>query len=150
MKDLKIAIASDHGGFELKEILIDYLEKKYEIIDCGPDNEDSVDYPDYALKVCKKIDKKEVERGILICGTGLGMSYSANKYKGIRAAAVSDPFSAKMAIRHNDAQVLCLGGRVVGEELAKMIVDEYLTHAFDGGRHQRRIDKITEIEENHG
>lgn len=147
---LKIAIGSDHGGFELKEKLIEYLKDRYEIIDCGPENKESVDYPDYALKVCRKIEKKEADRGILICGTGLGMSYAANKFEGIRAAAVSEPFSAKMAICHNNAQVLCLGERVLGDELAKMIVDEYLTHEFDGGRHQRRIDKITEIEKNYG
>ncbi|MEG1994321.1 MAG: ribose 5-phosphate isomerase B, partial [Oscillospiraceae bacterium] len=123
-------------------------EKEIEFIDCGCYTADSVDYPDMAEKVCKSILGGESERGILVCGTGIGISISANKFKGIRAACCSDAFSAKYTRLHNDANILCMGGRVVGGGLACMMVDEFLGTDFEGGRHQRRIDKITEIENN--
>ena len=145
---MKIAIGCDHGGYELKMKLIPHLkEKGYEIEDYGCDSTDSVDYPDYALKVCHSVTSGESERGILICGTGLGMSMAANKVKGIRAAVCHDTFSAEFTRRHNDANVLCMGGRVIGPGLACKVVDAYLDSEFEGGRHQRRIDKVMAIED---
>ena len=142
-----IAIGCDHGGFELKNIIVSYLEELgYEYTDCGVYNENSVDYPDVAKIVCSKIQKKECELGILVCGTGIGMNMCANKHKGIRAAQCHDTFSAKMTRQHNDANVLTMGGRVVGSELAKEIVYEFLNNKFEGGRHENRVRKMMEIE----
>ena len=138
-----IGIGSDHGGFELKSYVIEYLkEKGYEIKDYGTYSEDSIDYPDCAAPVCKAVQSGEIEKGILICGTGIGISIAANKYKGIRAALCADVYSAKMSRQHNNAQILCLGGRVTGRELAYMIVDTWLTTEFEGGRHEKRVEKI--------
>jgi len=138
-----IGIGSDHGGFELKGYIIEYLkEKGYEIKDYGTYSEDSIDYPDCAAPVCKAVQSGEIEKGILICGTGIGISIAANKYKGIRAALCADVYSAKMSRQHNNAQILCLGGRVTGRELAYMIVDTWLTTEFEGGRHEKRVEKI--------
>ena len=142
-----IAIGSDHGGYELKNHIIKHLEEKgIELNDMGCFSEDSVDYPDIAEKVCAEINEGRAERGILICGTGIGISIAANKIKGIRAALCSDVYSAKMCRQHNNANVVCLGGRVTGRELAFMIVDTYLNEQFEGGRHQKRIDKIHALE----
>ena len=142
-----IAIGSDHGGYELKNHIIKHLkEKGIELNDVGCFSEDSVDYPDIAEKVCAEINEGRAERGILICGTGIGISIAANKIKGIRAALCSDVYSAKMCRQHNNANVICLGGRVTGRELAFMIVDTYLNEQFEGGRHQKRIDKIHTLE----
>lgn len=142
-----IAIGSDHGGFELKNHIIKYLsEKGMEINDMGTYSEDSCDYPDIAEKVCKSVTAGEAEKAILVCGTGIGISIAANKVKGIRAALCGDVYSAKMTRKHNDANVLCLGGRVAGRELAFMICDTFLSEEFEGGRHQTRIDKIYAIE----
>ncbi len=142
-----LAIGSDHGGFELKGHIIEHLkEKGIEVKDFGTYSEDSVDYPDCAKPVCEAVLAGECERGILICGTGIGISMAANKFDGIRAALCSDVFSAKMAKEHNNANIICLGGRVTGRELAYMIVDTYLEAQFQGGRHQNRIDKIHAIE----
>lgn len=142
-----IAIGSDHGGYELKNHIIKHLEEKgIELNDVGCFSEDSVDYPDIAKKVCAEINEGRAERGILICGTGIGISIAANKIKGIRAALCSDVYSAKMCRQHNNANVICLGGRVTGRELAFMIVDTYLNEQFEGGRHQKRIDKIHALE----
>ena len=142
-----IAIGSDHGGFELKGHIVEHLkEKGIEVKDFGVYSEDSVDYPDCAKPVCTSVLDGECERGILVCGTGIGISMAANKFKGIRAALCGDVFSAKMAKEHNNANVICLGGRVTGRELANMIVDTFLEAEFQGGRHQNRIDKIHEIE----
>lgn len=142
-----IAIGSDHGGYELKNHIIKHLEEKgIELNDVGCFSEDSVDYPDIAEKVCAEINEGRAERGILICGTGIGISIAANKIKGIRAALCSDVYSAKMCRQHNNANVICLGGRVTGRELAFMIVDTYLNEQFEGGRHQKRIDKIHALE----
>ena len=143
-----LAIGCDHGGFELKNHIISYLkEQGMEIKDFGTYDENSVDYPDIAKKVCASITSGECERGILVCGTGIGMSIAANKVKGIRAAMCTDVYSAKMTKQHNNTNVLCLGGRVTGRELAFMICDTWLSEEFMGGRHQNRIDKITAIEQ---
>ena len=143
-----IAIGCDHGGYELKKEIEAYLDSRgLEYRDYGCDSTDSVDYPIYARKVAHAIVKGECERGILICGTGLGISLAANKVKGIRAAVCSEPFTAKMARVHNNCNILAFGARVVGAELAKMIVETWLDAEFEGGRHQRRVDLITAIEE---
>ncbi len=143
-----IAIGSDHGGFQLKNELIKYLESKdIDIKDFGCYTEDSVDYPDIAEIVCDSVVSGECEKGILVCGTGIGMSIAANKIKGIRAALLNDTFSARMTAAHNNSNVIALGGRVVGPELAKDIVDAYLNSEFLGGRHQARVDKIKKLEE---
>lgn len=142
-----IAIGSDHGGFALKEVIVEYLKcEGYELKDFGTHSEDSVDYPDIAVPVCESVVNGECEYAILVCGTGIGMNMCANKVKGIRAAQCSDTFSAKMTRQHNNANVLTLGGRVVGPELAKEIVREFLTNSFLGDRHQNRIDKMMNLE----
>ena len=144
---MKIAISSDHGGNNLrKEImaLLDELQITYE--DFGPKTNDSVDYPDYARPVAEKVATGEFDRGILICGTGIGISIAANKFKGIRCALVHDVFSAKATRCHNDSNVLAMGERVIGPGLAREIVMTWLNTDFEGGRHTARIQKITEIE----
>lgn len=145
---MKIAIGNDHGGVDLKKEIIDYLkDQDHEIINVGTDTNDSCDYPNIAVKVANLIKAKKVDRGILICGTGIGMSISANKIEGIRAACCSEPYSAKLSREHNNANILCFGARVVGSELAKMIVDEYLKAEFLGDRHERRVALISDIEQ---
>ena len=145
----KIAIASDHGGFELKETVIAHLlNDGWEIDDLGPNNEDSVDYPDYGIKLAEIIANKKAERGIVICGTGVGMSIVVNRFPGIRGTLCSDIYTAKMSREHNDSNILIMGGRVIGKGLASEIVDTWLNTAFEGGRHQRRIDKINKIDAN--
>ena len=140
---MKIAIASDHGGFELKEKIYKYLlDKGYEITNFGTDSTESCDYPVFAKKVCNAILKENFERGILICGTGIGMSIMANRFKGIRAACLSDKYSAQMTRKHNDSNVLCFGARVIDESLAKEIVDIWLKTEYEAGRHQKRIDML--------
>ena len=143
-----IAIASDHGGFAMKEDILAHLKAKgVEVKDLGCYSEASVDYPVYADKVCKGILAGTYERGILVCGTGVGMSIAANKYPGIRASLCSDCYSAQMTMEHNNSNVLCLGGRTVGVELAKMIVDTYLAASFSGlEKHARRVAMIGELE----
>ena len=149
---MKIAIAADHGGFELKDSMVEYIKSLgNEVVDLGTNSADSVDYPDYAKKVCEEIQKGNSDLGILICGTGIGMSLAANKFEGIRAACVSDVYSAKMSRNHNNANVLCIGARVIGDEVAKLIIKTFLENEFEAGRHQRRVDKIMAIEkENKG
>lgn len=144
---MKIAIGADHGGFELKESIKRHLEEVggYEICDYGTHTSDSVDYAAIAYKVANAVAEEKI-LGILCCGTGIGISLAANKVKGIRAACCSDYFSAKLTRAHNDANILCLGGRVVGAGLANELVDIFLTTEFEGGRHQRRIDQISAIE----
>lgn len=145
---MKIGLGSDHGGFELKEKIKGYLENKgLEVVDYGTFDEESVDYPDYGKKVGQAVASKEVERGIVVCGTGIGISIAANKVKGVRCALCSEEYSARMSRKHNDANVLALGGRVLGEELAISIVDAYLEEDFEAGRHERRVKKIMEIED---
>ncbi len=142
-----IAIGSDHGGYELKEQLLQFLEENgYETEDCGTFSGESVDYPDIAEKVAKVVLAGDAERGILVCGTGIGISIAANKIDGIRAAHCTDPYSARMAREHNNANIIALGGRITGTELAIEILRAYLDAEFQGGRHQRRVDKITALE----
>lgn len=141
----KIVIASDHGGFELKLKIKEYLlSQNYDVLDLGTDSNKSCDYPYFAKKLCSKILSGEFNKGILICGTGLGMSICANRFKGIRAACVSDTYSAKMSRLHNNSNVLCLGSRVLGDGLACDILDIWLNTSFEGNRHQKRLDMIDE------
>ena len=143
----KIAIASDHGGYELKKNLIAFLTNSNLVInDFGPTNPDSVDYPDYGVKVVKAILENKVERGIVICGTGIGMSIVVNRFSGIRGTLCSDLNTAKLCREHNDSNILILGGRVIAKDLALKIVGIWLNTEFEGGRHQRRIDKINKID----
>lgn len=142
-----IAIGSDHAGYALKCEVIKHLEARgTQFIDCGCNGE-SVDYPDIAEKTCEEVTSGRAEKAILICGTGIGISISANKIKGIRAALCGDWYSAKYTRLHNDANVLCMGGRVIGAGLAEEIVDIFLDTEFEGGRHARRVDKIMKLEE---
>ena len=142
-----LAIGADHGGFELKGHIINYLEENgIAVKDFGVYNEESVDYPDCAVPVCESVLTGECDRGILICGTGIGISIAANKIDGIRAALCSDVYSAKMAREHNDANIICLGGRVTGRELACMIVDTWYNSRHLGGRHSGRVEKIHKLE----
>lgn len=143
MENLRIAIGSDHGGYEYKEQIVSHLkEKGYECVDVGTYSTDSCDYPIIARAVTTKITTGEANRGILICGTGIGMSIVANKVKGIRAALCGDTFSARASRAHNNSNVLCLGERVIGINLAMDIVDIWLESKFEGGRHQRRVDMM--------
>lgn len=143
MENLRIAIGSDHGGYEYKEQIVSHLkEKGYECVDVGTYSTDSCDYPVIARTVTTKITAGEADRGILICGTGIGMSIVANKVKGIRAALCGDTFSARASRAHNNSNVLCLGERVIGINLAMDIVDIWLESKFEGGRHQRRVDMM--------
>lgn len=144
---IMIAIGSDHAGFELKCKVIAHLkEKGAQICEAGCMNGESCDYPAVAKEVCGLVTSGKAELGILICGTGLGISIAANKCKGIRAAVCTDCYMAKYTRLHNDANVLCMGGRVIGEGLACEITDVFLSTDFEGGRHQRRVDQITAIE----
>ena len=144
---MKIAIGSDHRGFDAKRRLAAVLRQMgHEVLDVGPDGKDSVDYPDFAFRVAEAVGKGEAPRGILICGTGIGMCIAANKVHGVRAAPCHDSITAEMSRRHNDANVLSIGARIVGEGLADAILRVWLTTAFEGGRHQRRVDEIHEIE----
>ena len=144
-----LAIGCDHGGYELKKEILAYLDKEgIAYRDFGCDSTESVNYPVYAKKVCEAIQSGECYRGILVCGTGIGMSMAANKHKGIRAACCENTFSARFTRMHNDANVLCLGGRVVGAGLALDMVKLFLETEFEGGRHAQRVAMITEIEEN--
>lgn len=149
MTDKKIVIGCDQAAYELKLEVMEHLkENGIEYIDVGTYSTDSVHYPDYAHKVCEKIRSGECDMGILICGTGIGMSMVANKHKGIRAACCSDTFSARLTRMHNDANVLCFGARVIGKGLAFDIVDEFLKAEFEGGRHKTRVDMMMSYEEN--
>jgi ribose 5-phosphate isomerase B len=144
---MKIALGSDHAGFELKEDLRAYLaELKIEALDLGTYSEDSVDYPDVAVKVAEKVARGEVERGLLICGTGIGMSIVANRFAGVRAALCHDLYTARISREHNDANILALGGRLIGKGLAREILKVWLETEFQGGRHERRIRKIAALE----
>lgn len=149
MNAKKITIGSDHAGYGLKKKIVAYLEEQgYEVLDVGTDSEASCDYPEFAQRVCKNIQDGVTKLGILICGTGIGMSMAANKHHGIRAAVCSDTFSARLTRQHNDANVLCFGERVVGYGVACDLVDAFLGAEFEGGKHARRVDMITAIEEN--
>lgn len=145
---MKIALGSDHAGFQLKNAIQKHLiEKGIEVKDFGTESEASCDYSDFALKVSEEVKEKNYDFGILVCGTGIGISIAANKVPGIRAALCHDTFSAHSTRQHNNANILAMGARVVGEGLALDIVDIFLNTGFEGERHQRRIDKITSIEQ---
>lgn len=144
---MKIGVGNDHAAVELKIEIVEFLEEKgYEVINFGTDTNASCNYPVYGEKVARAVAAKEVDLGILICGTGIGISLAANKVKGIRAAVCSEPCSARLSRQHNNANILALGARIVGGEMAKMIVEEWLNAEFMGGRHQERVDMIMEIE----
>ncbi|HOB30317.1 MAG TPA: ribose 5-phosphate isomerase B [Bacillota bacterium] len=145
---MKIALGSDHAGYDLKNRIKDFVETLgYEPYDLGSYSQESVDYPDFAVKVAHAVRDKQCDLGILVCGTGLGMAIAANKIKGIRAVTCSDTFSARCSREHNDANILCIGARVVGEGLAMDIVKTWLEAEFEGGRHLRRVNKIIKLEE---
>jgi ribose 5-phosphate isomerase B len=144
---MKIAFGCDHGGYDLKEVVIEFLKsREIEVLDFGTHSTASVDYPNYGKAVGEAVQSKEADLGIVICGTGIGISLAANKVEGIRAAVVSDTFSARMARMHNNANVLAFGSRVVGKGLAIDLVKAWLDSSFEGGRHKRRVDKIMAIE----
>jgi ribose 5-phosphate isomerase B len=144
---MRYAVGCDHAGFVLKEVLVGELQSQgHEVLDLGTHGPESVDYPEYAAKVARSLQTGEAGRGLLICGTGLGMGISANKFAGIRAATVSDAYSARMARRHTDANVLCLGARVLGPGAALDVLRAWLQEDFEGGRHQRRVDMIGRLE----
>jgi len=143
---MKYFIGADHAGIEIKKFVKELFEKKgHTVEDLGPFNKDRVDYPDFAAKVCEAVLTNEDSKGILICGTGLGMSMSANKFDGIRAALCHNTYSAAMAREHNDANVLCLGERVLGYGMVEAIVDAWDSHSFEGGRHTNRVEKINKL-----
>ena len=145
---MRIAIGCDHGGLEHKNAIAEHLrERGFEVEDFGIYEQKPIDYPEIALKVAKSVEAKENELGILVCGTGIGMSLAANKVKGIRAAALSEHFSAKYTRLHNNSNILCLGGRVIGVGTALELADIFVDTEFEGGRHQKRIDMISAIEE---
>ena len=147
MEKIRIAIGCDQAGYEMKLYIMKHLEERgVDFVDLGTDSTDSVNYPDYAHKVCRYVQQGKCDRGILICGTGIGMSMAANKHKGIRAACCADSFSARLTRQHNDANVLCFGARVVGIGVAVDIVDAFLDGVFEGGRHQKRVDLIMDFE----
>ena len=142
-----IVLGSDHGGLEMKTALKSVLESRgMDVADYGTDNGDSVDYPDFAEKVASAVSRGEVDLGVLVCGTGIGMSIVANKFPGVRAALATDEFMAQMAKEHNNANILVLGGRVLSVELATKMVNVWLDTAYEGGRHQLRLDKISQVE----
>ncbi len=145
---MKIAIGNDHTALEMKKEIIGYLEERgCEVVNYGTDSTESCDYPVYGEKVARAVAAKEADLGVLICGTGVGISLAANKVHGIRAVVCSEPYSAELARRHNNANIVAFGARVIGPELAKMIVGAFLDAEFEGGRHARRVDMISAIEE---
>lgn len=146
---MKIGVANDHSAVDMKNQVVEYLQEKgYEVVNYGTDTYDSCNYPEYGEKIGLAVTSGEVDLGIAICGTGLGISMAANKVRGVRAAVCSEPYTAKMAREHNNANVIAFGARVVGIEMAKMILDTFLGAEFLGGRHQDRVNMIMEIENN--
>ena len=144
---MKIAMGNDHTAVELKNIIKAFLEEKgHEVLDLGTNSTESCDYPVYGEKVGRAVASGEADLGIVICGTGVGISLAANKGKGVRACVCSEPYTAKLSRMHNNSNVLAFGARVVGSEMAKMITEEWLNAEYEGGRHQRRVDMLTEIE----
>lgn len=144
---MKIAIGNDHIGLDMKEHIKEYLKKKgHFIIDCGTNTNERTDYPIYAKKVSELVYSEECDFGILICGTGVGISLAANKVRGIRAVVCSEPYSARLSRQHNNANIIAFGAKVIGFSTAEMIVDEFLQAEYEGGRHQKRIDMIHAIE----
>ncbi|MDP8255384.1 MAG: ribose 5-phosphate isomerase B [Candidatus Alcyoniella australis] len=144
---MKIAVAVDHGGYGLKKQVLQWLSAAgHEALDLGTDSPESVDYPDFAVRLAQVVANGECEHGILVCGTGIGMSITANRVAGVRAALCTDPYMARMSRAHNDANVLCMGERVVGPGLARAIVEAFLEQPFEGGRHARRVEKIMALD----
>lgn len=147
---MKIAVGSDHRGFAVKENLVQLLKRMgHDVIDCGTHNSASIDYPDIAAVVARHVSAREVDRGILICGTGIGMCIAANKFPGVRAAPCHDDLSAEMSRRHNDLNLLCLSADMLGERLIDRMVEIWLRTEFEGGRHARRVEKIAGLEHEH-
>lgn len=145
---MKIAIGNDHVGLELKKHIVKYLSKKgYEVIDFGTDSPDRTDYPIYGKRVAQAVQNEDCRFGILICGTGVGISLAANKVKGIRAVVCSEPYSAKLSRQHNNTNIVAFGARVIGSAMAEMIVDEFLNAEYEGGRHAKRVEMIAQLEE---
>ena len=143
---LKIALGADHAGYEYKDKLISYLtENGYSCVDCGTNGPESVDYPVYASKVCELVRSEECDFGILVCGTGIGMSIAANKHRGIRAALCNEPESTAMTRHHNNSNVLCLGARMISFETALELTNVFISTEFDGGRHERRIEMLDKL-----
>ena len=148
---MKIVIGSDHRGVEIKRRLIPVIQAMgHEMLDIGTDGAESVDYPDFAYEVARRVGEGEMDRGLLVCGTGIGMCITANKVRGVRAACCQDVFTAEMCRRHNDANVLCLSADLVGEDQMVQMIRIFLDTPFDGGRHARRVEKIMKIEESQG
>lgn len=144
---MKVAVASDHRGYHLKEKVIALLKSKgHDVVDDGPATDESVDYPDFAALVASKVSANSVDRGVLICGTGLGMAIAANKFPRVRAAACVDEVTAELSRRHNDVNVLCLSGDLLSSRSTERLVEIWMSTEFEGGRHQRRLDKILELE----
>lgn len=145
---MRVAIASDHAGFEQKQMLVDFLvkEPEVEVVDMGPDSDDRVDYPDFAAKVAQAVAFGAVDRGVLVCGTGIGMALAADKVAGIRASSITSPEFADLFRRHNDGNVLCLSGRFVEPAINKEIVRVFLTAPFEGGRHADRVAKVMALD----
>lgn len=144
---MKIAMGNDHTALEMKAAIKEHVEAKgYEVIDFGTNSTGSCDYPEFGEKVGRAVAAKDADYGIAICGTGIGIGIAAGKVKGIRVCTCSEPYSARLSRMHNDTNVLTFGARVIGVEMAKMIVDEWLDNRYEGGRHQRRVDQLTEIE----
>jgi ribose 5-phosphate isomerase B len=140
---MRIAIGADHAGVALKDLLADRLRGQgHDVTDIGTHGTDSVDYPDFARDIAQRVAAGAADRGVLVCGTGQGMAMTANRVRGVRAGVVADPFSARMIVEHNDAQVLCLGARVIGAGVAEIVVDAFVSAQFQGGRHARRVAKI--------
>jgi len=147
---MKIAVASDHRGYQVKAKILEQLgELGHEGLDYGPGSGESVDYPDYAARVAQDVAQGTIDRGILICGTGMGMCIVANKFPGVRAVSCHDDLTAEMSRRHNDANIMCLSADLLGERLVSRMVEIWLTTAFEGGRHARRLEKITQFEQQH-
>ena len=144
---MKIMIGCDHGGYDLKQVVVKHLQQMdHQVEDIGTHSRESVDYPQYAARVAHAVAEARVDRGILICGSGIGMCITANRIPGVRAALVSEPYAAKLSRRHNNSNILCLGGRLLGDQLALEIVDVWLREEFEGGRHERRValvDRLT-------
>ena len=144
---MKIGIANDHSAVDMKNELVSWLEENgYEVVNYGTDTNDSVDYPLYGEKLANAVTAGEVERGIAICGTGIGIGIACNKVRGIRCCSCSEPYSAEYSRRHNNANIVSIGACVIGIEMAKMIVNAFLTTEFEGGRHERRVDQLMDIE----
>ena len=140
---MRVAIGSDHAGFFLKETLEGFLEQEgHGVVDLGCDSPDPVDYPEFARLVAERVSRKEVDRGILVCGSGIGMCIAANKVPGTRAALVNDPYTARLSRQHNDANILCLGARLLGEDMARECVKAFLETPFAGGRHSKRVEQL--------